>query len=416
MRPSKALTIGSSCGHRLRLLDLRDDRDPATDLVHDLVDELDVVRRAHERQRDQVDAEVRARSAGRRRPFRTVPARSPRRWAATTPLLLETSTALGDQAGDVAIDHLTTSTATLPSSMSSRSPARTSVGKPLVRAGHPVVVTQHVIAGDDDGLAVGPLARGRRRTGRGGSSVPAGRPGCRRGARPPSRPRRTQLYRCRCSACSPWLKFSRATSMPAATSSRIRSGPSTAGPRVHTIFARRFTSIRVAASLGPLGGRPATPSSGNTNERPAARPRESRAPAVHRHRPGSGESPRPRPVPPRSPTRSATHRGACRRRQRRREPRSASPDRSHHPARGAAQADLAEQGTFLGAVESDGQQHHVGRQFAFGPGQYCDLALPFVLRTSTSAIRIARTLPSASETNSCTATAKARSPPSSWAG
>ncbi len=45
-------------GHGLRLLDLRDDRDPTPDLVHDLVDELDVVGRAHERQGHQVDAEV----------------------------------------------------------------------------------------------------------------------------------------------------------------------------------------------------------------------------------------------------------------------------------------------------------------------------------------------------------------------
>ncbi len=44
--------------HRLRLLYLRDDRDPASDLVHDLVDELDVVGRPHEGQRDEVHPEV----------------------------------------------------------------------------------------------------------------------------------------------------------------------------------------------------------------------------------------------------------------------------------------------------------------------------------------------------------------------
>jgi hypothetical protein len=37
----------------------------------------------------------------------------------------------------------------------------------------------------------------------------------------------------------PWLKFNRAMSIPAATSSSIRSGLAVAGPSVHTIFARR---------------------------------------------------------------------------------------------------------------------------------------------------------------------------------
>ena len=41
------------------------------------------------------------------------------------------------------------------------------------------------------------------------------------------------------SAYVPWLMLSRATSMPASTSSRIFSGVFTAGPRVHTIFALR---------------------------------------------------------------------------------------------------------------------------------------------------------------------------------
>src|SRR3979409_923055 len=42
-----------------------------------------------------------------------------------------------------------------------------------------------------------------------------------------------------CSAWAPWLRFSRATSIPAWTSSRTRSGAAVAGPSVQTIFARR---------------------------------------------------------------------------------------------------------------------------------------------------------------------------------
>ncbi len=44
----------------LRLLDLRDDRDAAADLVHDLVDAHDVFRVPHERQRDEVGTELEA--------------------------------------------------------------------------------------------------------------------------------------------------------------------------------------------------------------------------------------------------------------------------------------------------------------------------------------------------------------------
>ncbi len=66
---------------RLRLLDLRDDRDAAPLLLHDLVHADDVVGVAHERQGDEVDAEARGPSAGPPRPSRTAPARSPRRRA-----------------------------------------------------------------------------------------------------------------------------------------------------------------------------------------------------------------------------------------------------------------------------------------------------------------------------------------------
>ena len=51
-----------------------------------------------------------------------------------------------------------------------------------------------------------------------------------------------------CSSWDPWLMFSRATSIPASTSSRIFSGVPTAGPRVHTIFA-----LRTAPNLARVG-------------------------------------------------------------------------------------------------------------------------------------------------------------------
>src|SRR5262249_62293739 len=43
-----------------------------------------------------------------------------------------------------------------------------------------------------------------------------------------------------CSACVPWEKFTRATSMPAATSGSRSAAPLLAGPMVHTILVRRI--------------------------------------------------------------------------------------------------------------------------------------------------------------------------------
>ena len=66
---------------------------------------------------------------------------------------------------------------------------------------------------------------------------------------------RTRSYTCLWSAWLPWLKFIRATSMPAATRSRIFSGVAVAGPRVQTIFARRLTFhslVPFARSSGPI--------------------------------------------------------------------------------------------------------------------------------------------------------------------
>src|SRR5689334_9252757 len=67
---------------------------------------------------------------------------------------------------------------------------------------------------------------------------------------------RTRRYTFSWSSWLPWLKLSRATSMPASTRPRIRSGEEVAGPSVQTIFARRVTRTRLvpsvrAVSLGP---------------------------------------------------------------------------------------------------------------------------------------------------------------------
>src|SRR5690606_14302928 len=52
-----------------------------------------------------------------------------------------------------------------------------------------------------------------------------------------------------CSSVSPWLRLSRATSIPASTRALICSGDSVAAPMVHTIFA-----LRMGLSLLPFGG------------------------------------------------------------------------------------------------------------------------------------------------------------------
>src|SRR6185437_3783511 len=52
-----------------------------------------------------------------------------------------------------------------------------------------------------------------------------------------------------CSAWAPWLKLSRATSKPASTMARARSGESVAGPSVQTILACRITLSRVVVGL-----------------------------------------------------------------------------------------------------------------------------------------------------------------------
>ena len=126
------------------------------------------------------------------------------------------------------------------------------VGQLLVGRRDAVVGALDVLDGDAHPLAGGPHRPARRRSGRGGSWGPAGRRARRRCGPAASAAWRTSWKRRPWSACSPWLKLSRATSMPASTSARARSGVSVAGPSVQTIFARRITS----SSVGPRRRRP----------------------------------------------------------------------------------------------------------------------------------------------------------------
>ena len=75
------------------------------------------------------------------------------------------------------------------------------------------------------------------------SSTPMGRPAA------DSVPRIASKHR-RWPSWSPWLKFSRNTSTPAANSARIVSGADVAGPRVAMILAKRCRRIRGSAADG----------------------------------------------------------------------------------------------------------------------------------------------------------------------
>src|SRR5207248_2326085 len=68
--------------------------------------------------------------------------------------------------------------------------------------------------------------------------------------------RRTVSYTTEWSARVPWLKLSRATSIPASMSSASCEGLDVAGPSVQTILARRFTSIPFSAQGGDGVGVP----------------------------------------------------------------------------------------------------------------------------------------------------------------
>ena len=240
IRPSNACDDGLECRHGLGLLDLGDHRQPRAELVHDRVRLADVVGRAHERERDQVHAQPHREAqvvavllaqlgALTRTPGRLMPlvvrdrarprprcsARACRRWPRRA-------------------------ASTLPSSMSTVSPGvhvggqrgvggrDACVASPATRS----VVSVNVRAGLE-------RRRSPRRTRRGGSWGPAGPRGC----RPRGRSRRRRGARARrataWSSREPCEKFSRATSMPARTSARMRSELRVAGPSVQTIFARR---------------------------------------------------------------------------------------------------------------------------------------------------------------------------------
>ena len=66
----------------------------------------------------------------------------------------------------------------------------------------------------------------------------------------PTRPAasRTIVAVSACDSCEPWLKLSRATSMPASTMRTSTSGSREAGPIVATIFVRRSIAADASAS------------------------------------------------------------------------------------------------------------------------------------------------------------------------
>ena len=133
--------------------------------------------------------------------------------------------------------------------------------------------------------------------------------------------------RWRGAACAPWLKFSRATSIPASTRAVICSRELVAGPRVQTILARRDMATN-ASGVAPVRDPRGAAVAGRTASR---RGRRSESVSAQRDR-GRGDRPgqlgvagqpgvggaRRRPGPRRSPRRSATARGRCRRRRTRR--------------------------------------------------------------------------------------------------
>ena len=183
------------------------------------------------------------------------------------------------------------------------------------------------VAGGDRELLARPAARpGRRRTCRAGSSGPAGRRRCRPRARSRRRPRAPSGRPARGRRRLPWLRFSRATSMPASTSARISRGWRSPGPRVQTILALRTPRPYRAT------GRVTVPVASESDDPSADVGQTTSGRSVGGIGAGSvvaaGEvacRPRPRrPGPRRSPTRSATGRGRRRRRRRRPAPRSRS--------------------------------------------------------------------------------------------
>ena len=246
--PSKARTISSSraTASGFSIFAITGRRMPTC--VHHPVHELDVLGRADEGQRDEVDAEP-------QRELQVLGVLVRHRRHADRDAGQRQALVVADDAalGDVA-DHVG---AVLDLDRDQRDVAVVDqqpvagpdvVGELLVRCRHAVVGARDVLDGDPDPLTGRPLDRAVGETaepdlralqvGEHGD-VAAGRLAA----------ARTSWKRRPWSACTPWLKFSRATSMPASTSARHRSGVSVAGPSVHTIFARRVTPPRVGPQM-----------------------------------------------------------------------------------------------------------------------------------------------------------------------
>ncbi len=160
MMPSKARTIASrlSTASGFSSLAITGSRAPV--LVHDLVDLVDVGRAAHERQRDDVDAqaegelEVRAVLLRHRRHGHVHPGQR-------QALVVADRAALGDPA-----DHVVALDGDDPQAdlavVDQQPVVRAGVGgEALVRGGDPVVGAGHVVDGDPHLLAGAPLQRAR---------------------------------------------------------------------------------------------------------------------------------------------------------------------------------------------------------------------------------------------------------------
>ena len=145
---------------RLRLLQLGDHRHAAADPVHHLVDELDVGGRAHERQRDQVDAEPQRELQVVDVLLATAPGTETFMPGSDMPLLLLTVPPSVTVQTTSLPSMCSTTRPTLPSSTSSRSPGVASCGEPLVGGGDPVVGALDVLDGDPHRLAGAPTPCG----------------------------------------------------------------------------------------------------------------------------------------------------------------------------------------------------------------------------------------------------------------
>ena len=140
----------------LRLLQLGDDRHPPTDPVHDLVDELDISRRAHERQCDQIHPEA-------QREFEVLDVLLRQRRRRDThagqghALVVADLAALGHGADHVVAVDVLDDQAHVAVVDEDPVPGLGVLGEALVGRRHPVVVAFEVLHGDAHRLAVGPV-------------------------------------------------------------------------------------------------------------------------------------------------------------------------------------------------------------------------------------------------------------------